>query len=112
MRIVYSRVSTATQLACENLLCRSFRSVQSIRASTQARTMGPGMPLAVSGVFTLLGQLLGIPRAVRDLGIFRNMPDFAASGTDVRALGVLLAVSGVAILAGLVAVTRRDLTAA
>ncbi|MGI8329774.1 ABC transporter permease subunit [Actinomadura scrupuli] len=67
-------------------------------------------PLAVSGVFALLGRLLGVPGSVQDLGIFQHVPDSAMPSPDVRGLAVLLAVSALTTLAGIAATTRRDIT--
>ena len=68
------------------------------------------LPLIVGGVLALLGGLLGVPRSVRDLGIFQHVPDIAGPSPDVRGLLVLLAVSGAALLLGLVGITRRNIT--
>jgi ABC-2 type transport system permease protein len=67
------------------------------------------LPLAVSGVLALLGQLVGIPQSVRDFGIFQHVPDIASPSPDVRGLLILLAVSAAACLLGLVGITRRDI---
>lgn len=67
-------------------------------------------PLAAGGVLALLGHLLGVPRTVQDLGLFKHVPDIAASGSHLSGLAILLAVSAATTLTGLVAITRRDLT--
>ncbi|MEP6562546.1 MAG: hypothetical protein ABJD68_15905, partial [Nakamurella sp.] len=68
------------------------------------------LPLIVGGVLALLGQLLGIPQSVRDLGIFQHVPDIASPSPDVQGLLVLLAVALAAFLLGLVGITRRNIT--
>ena len=62
----------------------------------------------VSGTFALLGQLLGIPRWLLDLGLFRHVPGISSSSPDVRAVFSLLALSGAAYLLGVVSIRRRD----
>lgn len=68
------------------------------------------LPLVVGATFAILGQLLGIPQGIRDLGVFQHVPDIAATHPDSRALLVLLAVAGGACLLGAVGTTRRDIT--
>ena len=64
----------------------------------------------VSGTFALLGQLLGIPQWLLDLGLFRHVPDISSASPDVRALFALVALSGAACLLGVVSIRRRDVT--
>lgn len=66
------------------------------------------LPLVVSGVLALLGELLGVPNRVLDLGVFRHVPDVAGSDRPVLALFVLVATALMATLVGLVGITRRD----
>lgn len=65
------------------------------------------LPLIVGGVLALLGRLLGIPRSVRDFGVFQHVPDIASPSPDTQGL---LTVSGAAFLLGLVGITRRNIT--
>ncbi|GAA3394991.1 hypothetical protein [Cryptosporangium minutisporangium] len=69
------------------------------------------VPLAASGVLALLGELLGIPRAVRDAGIFQHVPDIAGPDPYYGGLALLLAVALVGVVLGLVGATRRDVVA-
>lgn len=68
------------------------------------------VPLGASGVLALLGQLLGIPEPVRDLGIFQHVPDVMAAHPAVRGLGVLLAVAFATALVGVAGISRRDIS--
>ncbi|GLL06920.1 ABC transporter permease [Dactylosporangium matsuzakiense] len=67
------------------------------------------VPLVASATFALLGQLLGVPRSIRDLGIFQHIPDVAAPSPDVQGILVLLAAATVTTLLGVLGVTRRDI---
>jgi ABC-2 type transport system permease protein len=67
------------------------------------------VPLVASGLLALLGDLLGVPQAMQDLGILRHVPDVAVD-PDPRALLVLVTVAAVTGLAGVVGTTRRDVT--
>ncbi|MEP6797295.1 MAG: hypothetical protein ABI890_04065 [Lapillicoccus sp.] len=72
------------------------------------------VPLIVSGVLALLGQLLDISQGVRDLGLFQHTPDVASASTgigDLLGLLVLVAVAVLACLVALAGVTRRDVSA-
>ena len=66
------------------------------------------LPLATSGTFALLGDLLGIPQRVLDLGVFRHVPDVAASHRPVLALLVLVAIAALATSGGILSIIRRD----
>jgi ABC-2 type transport system permease protein len=68
------------------------------------------LPLAASGILALLGQLLGVPSSVQQLGIFQHVPDPASTDSDLRGLAVLLACAAATTVAGLAATTRRDIT--
>jgi len=68
------------------------------------------LPLIAGGLLALLGQLLGIPQSVRDLGVFQHVPDVAAPGPDARGLLILLTVAGATLLLGLAGITRRNIT--
>jgi ABC-2 type transport system permease protein len=67
------------------------------------------VPLVTSATLALLGQLLGVPRSVRDLGIFQHVPDVAAPSANIRGLLILLAFATAAILLGVAGITRRDI---
>jgi len=69
------------------------------------------IPLLTSGVLALLGQLLGIPQAGRDLGIFQHVPDVTAPNPSMVALLVLLTFAGAAVALGALGITRRDIVA-
>jgi ABC-2 type transport system permease protein len=68
------------------------------------------VPLVVGGTFALLGQLLGIPQRIRDLGIFQHVPDVTAPNPNGLPLLVLLTLAAGACLLGAVGTTRRDMT--
>ncbi|GIJ48091.1 ABC transporter permease [Virgisporangium aliadipatigenens] len=68
------------------------------------------VPLVLSAGLALLGQLLGVPERVRDLGTFHHVPDLLGDHPHLGGQAVLLAVAAGTTLAGLVAVTRRDVT--
>ncbi len=67
-------------------------------------------PLVAGGALALLGQLLGVPPRVRDLGVYRHVPDVASPSPDVRALLLLLAIATGTCLLGVLGTTRRDIT--
>jgi ABC-2 type transport system permease protein len=67
------------------------------------------IPLVASATLALLGQLLGVPRTVRDLGIFQHVPDIAVSNPNLQGLLVLLACATATILLGVAGITRRDI---
>lgn len=69
------------------------------------------LPLVASSVLVLLGHLLGVPRRVNDLGLFRHVPDVAGGNHDLDGLVALLAVAAAAAFLALVAITRRDVVA-
>ncbi|MFI1996633.1 hypothetical protein [Actinoplanes sp. NPDC020271] len=67
------------------------------------------LPLVAGAGLTLLGDLLQVPQRVQDLGVFGHVPDVAAAH-PAWAASLLLAGSGVVLgLAGLAALSRRDL---
>lgn len=66
-------------------------------------------PVVAGGGLALLGRLLGVPRGVQRLGVFQHVPDLGAASPDLRALGLLLLVSGAACLLGVAGMARRDL---
>lgn len=66
------------------------------------------VPIVVSGLLALLGELLGVPQRIRDLGLFHHVPDIAASNPQVTGLLVLIAIAGGAAGLGFVGATRRD----
>jgi ABC-2 type transport system permease protein len=68
------------------------------------------LPLAAGAVLALLGDLLGVPRRVQDLGIFRHVPD-AATASPPTALLLLSGIGVVLCGVGLVGATHRDLVA-
>ncbi|WP_432839926.1 hypothetical protein [Dactylosporangium sp. CA-092794] len=68
------------------------------------------LPLAASALVALLGDLLGIPQRVQDLGLFRHVPDIAAPSPPTGALLLLVAVGAVLCMFGVAATTRRDIT--
>jgi ABC-2 type transport system permease protein len=68
------------------------------------------VPLVLSGALALLGQLLGVPSRIRDLGLFQHVPDIAAPSPDIKGLLILLAVASGASLLGVVGTVRRDVT--
>ncbi|WIM93044.1 hypothetical protein ACTOB_005009 [Actinoplanes oblitus] len=67
------------------------------------------LPLLVSSVLALLGDLLAIPARMRQLGFFRHLPDIATGGSPVVALLVLAGAGAVLALLGTAAIGRRDL---
>jgi ABC-2 type transport system permease protein len=69
------------------------------------------VPLVAGSVLALLGQLLGIPQRVRNLGVFQHVPDVTAPNPSLLGLLVLLAVAGAAGVLGAAGTTRRDIIA-
>jgi ABC-2 type transport system permease protein len=69
------------------------------------------LPLLVSGVLALLGDLLGVPDRVRDLGLFQQVPDIAGPAPQAGALLVLTGLGAALVLAGAAGATRRDVLA-
>jgi ABC-2 type transport system permease protein len=69
------------------------------------------VPLAASGLLALLGELLDIPPAVRDAGIFQHVPDIASPDPQLGGLVLLLAVAVIGGALGIAGTTRRDLLA-
>ncbi|WP_328465839.1 hypothetical protein OHA21_44610 [Actinoplanes sp. NBC_00393] len=67
------------------------------------------LPLLASSVLAMLGDLLGVPEQVQDLGFFGQVPDVAAENPHAGALLLLTTIGAVLILLGTFAVTRRDL---
>jgi ABC-2 type transport system permease protein len=67
------------------------------------------VPLVASATLALLGQLLGVPRSVRDLGIFQHVPDIATPSPNIQGLLILLAFATAATLLGVAGITRRDI---
>jgi ABC-2 type transport system permease protein len=68
-------------------------------------------PLVASGVLALLGNLLGVPEKVQALGVLQHVPDVGGQHPDGSALLLLVGFATAATTAGLVAMSRRDLTA-
>lgn len=66
------------------------------------------VPFAASTLFALLGNLLGIPQRIQDLGFLRHVPDIAGPNPRAEALLVLVALGLVLSFLGAVATTRRD----
>ncbi|GAA2713295.1 ABC transporter permease [Actinoplanes palleronii] len=69
------------------------------------------LPLLASSGLALLGELLGVPRRIQDLGFFRHVPDVAGPDPHVTPLLVLIAAGAVLVLLGAAGSTRRDLRA-
>jgi ABC-2 type transport system permease protein len=67
------------------------------------------LPLAAGAVIALLGDLLGVPQSIQDLGIFQHVPDIAAPGPPLAGLLLLTGVGVALCVAGSGAVARRDL---
>jgi putative exporter of polyketide antibiotics len=63
--------------------------------------------LASAGL-ALLGDLLGVPRSVQDLGFFRHVPDVAGPDPRAGALVVLVAVGAGLCALGIAGTVRRD----
>lgn len=68
-------------------------------------------PLLVGGTLALLGDLLGVPDRIENLGIFHHVPDFARSGADVRGLVALLVLATGAGMLAVAGSLRRDVVA-
>jgi ABC-2 type transport system permease protein len=69
------------------------------------------LPLAASSLLALLGNLLGVPDRIQDLGFFQHVPDIAAVDRPVGPLLWLAAAGTLLVLAGSAGAARRDLRA-
>jgi hypothetical protein len=70
------------------------------------------VPLVAGGAIALIGELLGLPQSIRDLGPFQHIPDVTSSGTYVHALLVLVALAVCTSLLSAMGIARRDITKA
>jgi ABC-2 type transport system permease protein len=67
------------------------------------------LPLVTGAGLALLGDLLGVPRSVQELGFFRHVPDVGGADPDVGALLVLVALGAGLCALGVAGTTRRDI---
>ncbi|MEU4164050.1 hypothetical protein [Actinoplanes sp. NPDC026670] len=69
------------------------------------------LPLIASTGLAMLGDLLGVPDRIQDLGFFQHVPDVTTPNPDLGSLLLLVGAGLVLALSGGAAVTRRDLRA-
>ncbi|MFC7530100.1 hypothetical protein [Actinoplanes sp. GCM10030250] len=69
------------------------------------------LPFTAGGVLALLGPLLDVPRNIRDLGPFQQVPDFFSDRPDWFGLLMLLILAVAATSVGLAGANRRDVLA-
>lgn len=67
------------------------------------------LPLVASATLALLGDLLGVPHQIQDLGFFRHVPDVAGPDPQIGGLLLLTALGAGLCVLGVVGTIRRDI---